>query len=86
MDDWIVECSDEELKDCKGSWEPSIEEIDKLYTMLENDEIPELEWKSPGYKSPTPETQPVPIESLNEIKQLVNFESKRYYYIVIVLF
>ncbi|GJQ76962.1 hypothetical protein Trydic_g15158 [Trypoxylus dichotomus] len=68
-DDWCVDCSDDEFRGHNGSWEPSIEEIDRLYTMLENNEIPELEWKSPGYKSPTPEIQAVPTENLNQDKQ-----------------
>lgn len=67
--DWNIDCSDDEFKDHRGPWEPNIEEIDRLYSMLENNEIPELNWKTPNYKSPTPEIQTVPIENLNEIKQ-----------------
>ncbi|CAH1286514.1 unnamed protein product [Diabrotica balteata] len=54
-DDWDIECSDDELKDCKGPWEPKPEEIDRLYTLLDNGEIQELFWKCPGYRSPSPE-------------------------------
>ncbi|KAJ8926552.1 hypothetical protein NQ314_021068 [Rhamnusium bicolor] len=59
-EDWDIECSDEEYKDCKGPWEPKPEEIDRLYTMLENGETQELHWKCPGYRSPSPETTEEP--------------------------
>ncbi|XP_056630322.1 PAXIP1-associated glutamate-rich protein 1 [Diorhabda carinulata] len=59
-DDWNIECSDDELKDSKGPWEPNPEEIDRLYTMLENGEMQELIWKCPGYRSPSPEATEEP--------------------------
>nr|CAH7714859.1 unnamed protein product [Callosobruchus chinensis] len=55
MEDFDVECSDEEFKDCKGPWEPEPEEIDRLYTALQNGEYQELKWSCPGYRSPSPE-------------------------------
>ncbi|CAG9856174.1 unnamed protein product [Phyllotreta striolata] len=54
-EDLEIECSDEELKDSKQPWEPRPEEIDRLYTMLENGGTQELHWKCPGYRSPSPE-------------------------------
>nr|CAI5831318.1 unnamed protein product [Callosobruchus analis] len=51
----LKKCSDEEFKDCKGPWEPEPEEIDRLYTALQNGEYQELKWSCPGYRSPSPE-------------------------------
>ncbi|KAB0792750.1 hypothetical protein PPYR_14736 [Photinus pyralis] len=54
QEDWSVECSDDEIRD-KPNWEPSPEEIDRLYTMMDKGEVPEISWKCPGYRSPSPE-------------------------------
>ncbi|CAH1987363.1 unnamed protein product [Acanthoscelides obtectus] len=62
MDDFDIECSDEEFKDCKGPWEPEPEEVDRLYTALQNGEFQELKWTCPGYRSPSPEK----VEELEE--------------------
>nr|XP_023019702.1 PAXIP1-associated glutamate-rich protein 1 [Leptinotarsa decemlineata] len=59
-EEWDIECSDEEFKECKGPWEPNPEEIDRLYTMLVKGEMQELSWKCPGYKSPSPEINEEP--------------------------
>ncbi|KAG5899250.1 hypothetical protein JTB14_035428 [Gonioctena quinquepunctata] len=64
-EDWDIECSDEEFKNCKGPWEPNPEEIDKLYTMLENGEMQELQWKCPGYRSPSPEVNEEPEQEVD---------------------
>lgn len=66
--DWEIECSDDEFKDCKGPWEPQPEEIDRLYTILENGQTLELQWKCPGYRSPSPEIKEQP-EELNDLKE-----------------
>lgn len=52
--DWSVECSDDEISH-KPNWEPSPDEIDRLYTMMDKGEVPEISWKCPGYRSPSPE-------------------------------
>ncbi|KAJ8959402.1 hypothetical protein NQ318_022090 [Aromia moschata] len=46
-EEWDIECSDEEYKNCKGPWSPRPEEIDQLYTMLEKGEMQDLHWKCP---------------------------------------
>lgn len=61
-----IECSDEEFADAKGYWEPPAEEIDRLYNMLSKGELPELHWKSPGYRSPSPDIKEEPHESTEE--------------------
>lgn len=45
---WNIDCSDDELREVQTSWEPPPEKIEQLYNMLEQGEIPELQWKSPG--------------------------------------
>lgn len=55
-EDFCVECSDDELKNSTEPWEPDPEEVDRIYSMLAKGEIPELKWKCPGYRSPSPET------------------------------
>ncbi|CAH0546148.1 unnamed protein product [Brassicogethes aeneus] len=67
-DNFDIECSDEEFKDIKGPWEPAPEEVDRIYTLLDNGEIPELSWKCPGYNSPSPEATEEPEEE-NDFKQ-----------------
>lgn len=61
-DDWNIECSDDELKDLEGTWEPPPEEIDRLYSILEKGELPEITWKCHGYRSPSPEITDKPEE------------------------
>ncbi|XP_060520277.1 PAXIP1-associated glutamate-rich protein 1 [Cylas formicarius] len=70
MDDnnWCVECSDEEFKDAKDPWEPEPAEVDRLYSLLNKGELPELKWKCPGYISPSPATTEEPKEE-SEIKK-----------------
>ncbi|XP_022920919.1 PAXIP1-associated glutamate-rich protein 1 [Onthophagus taurus] len=69
-DDLNVDCSDEEYIDCKGPWQPPIDQVYKIYSALSKGELPELHWKSPGYKSATPEIQPnISSEEINEVKQ-----------------
>ncbi|KAJ3662380.1 hypothetical protein Zmor_006732 [Zophobas morio] len=65
---WNIDCSDDEYKDVKGPWEPAPEIIEKLYDQLNNGEIPELNWKCPGYRSPSPEVQEPPPPEI-ETKQ-----------------
>lgn len=67
-DDWCVECSDEEFKDCQDPWEPQPEEIDRIYSQLAQGKIPELKWKCPGYRTPSPEIKDEPKEE-NDIKK-----------------
>lgn len=64
-EDFNVECSDDELKEVKGSWEPPAEEINKYYSMLEKGEIPELSWKCHGYRAPSPEITDKPEEDFS---------------------
>lgn len=64
MESFNVDCSDDELKDHKGPWEPSPEEIDRLYSMLDKDELPEISWKCPGYRPPSPEITDEPEEEI----------------------
>lgn len=67
MEDFNIDCSDDEYKDYRGSWEPSPEEIDQLYTILDNGDLPEITWKCPGYRAPSPELTNEPQEEI-EIK------------------
>lgn len=67
QEEFNIECSDEEYKDCKGPWEPDPEVIDRLYSMMDKGELPELAWKCPGYRSPSPEQKTEPVEN-TEIK------------------
>lgn len=57
MEEFNIDCSDEELKDCQDSWEPPPEVIEKYYEQLSKGEIPELSWKCPGYRSPSPDVK-----------------------------
>lgn len=45
---WRVDCSDEE------SGEPDIQELVRLYEMLDKDGVIELEWQCPGRQAPSP--------------------------------
>lgn len=65
MDNFDIECSDEEFKDIKGPWEPAPEEIDRIYNLLDKGKIPELNWKCPGYRSPSPEVTEEPEEEID---------------------
>lgn len=65
-EDWNIDCSDDEFKDVRGPWEPSAEDIHKLYSMLERNELPELKWKSPGYKLPAPDVVEESTENIEE--------------------
>ncbi|CAH1366515.1 hypothetical protein MTP99_007826 [Tenebrio molitor] len=58
--EWNVDCSDDEYKDARGIWEPPPEVIEKYYEQLSKGEIPELNWKCPGYRAPSPEVQEAP--------------------------
>ncbi|KAJ8972163.1 hypothetical protein NQ317_010118 [Molorchus minor] len=64
-EEWDIECSDEEYRDCKGPWHPNPEEINELYTMLERGETQELHWKCPGYHLPSPEVTEEPEQEPN---------------------
>lgn len=64
MENFNVDWSDDELKDNAGVWEPPAEEIDRLYTILDKNELPELNWKSPGYRVPSPEVIDEPPEEI----------------------
>ncbi|XP_017768945.1 PREDICTED: PAXIP1-associated glutamate-rich protein 1 [Nicrophorus vespilloides] len=61
-DDFDLDCSEDELKNCQGNWEPNAEEIVRLYNILDKDEVPDLNWKCPGYRSPSPEVKEQPEE------------------------
>ncbi|KAG8232484.1 hypothetical protein J437_LFUL011253 [Ladona fulva] len=56
--DWRVDCSDDERYEgkIKGSrgWEPSAEEIIRLYETLDKGGTFELEWQCPGRRAPSP--------------------------------
>lgn len=72
-EEFDIECSDEEYKDIKGPWEPSPEEIDRLYSILDKGELPELNWKCPGYRSPSPEFKNEPTED-TQIKPYIFYK------------
>ena len=61
VEDWCVEGSDDEKydpsKSGKGIWEPTAEDILKLFEKLEKDKILELQWKCPGRKPPQSEDE-----------------------------
>ncbi|RZB40450.1 PAXIP1 C domain containing protein [Asbolus verrucosus] len=59
-EDWNIDCSDDENKNVRGPWEPIPEIIEKLYDQLCKGEVSELNWKCPGYRSPSPEVQKTP--------------------------
>lgn len=67
-DNWNIDCSDEEFKNCQDPWEPEAEEIDRIYSSLAKGDIPELKWKCPGYRTPSPEVAEQPVEE-NETKK-----------------
>lgn len=67
---WSIDCSDDELKNCSDPWEPNPEEIDLMYSLLNKGELPELKWKCPGYRTPSPERREAPQEE-NELKKYV---------------
>ncbi|XP_015921007.1 PAXIP1-associated glutamate-rich protein 1 [Parasteatoda tepidariorum] len=55
-DDWVINCSDEELvstSETQESWEPSPQEILNMYEILESNSVLELEWRCPGRRSPS---------------------------------
>ncbi|GFW32486.1 uncharacterized protein TNCV_676451 [Trichonephila clavipes] len=56
-DDWVVNCSDDELstsaKDSSNLWEPTPEEIVSMYEILESKGILEFDWQCPGRRSPS---------------------------------
>ncbi|XP_071443604.1 PAXIP1-associated glutamate-rich protein 1 [Hetaerina americana] len=67
LDNWCVECSDDERYEgkVKGSrgWEPPAEDIIRLYEMLDRGKTVELEWQCPGRRAPSPaETDYYPDE------------------------
>ncbi|ENN73420.1 hypothetical protein HUJ04_004055 [Dendroctonus ponderosae] len=66
---WAVDCSDDELKNCSDPWEPKPEEIDLMYSLLNKGELPELKWKCPGYRTPSPERREAPKEENESKKQ-----------------
>lgn len=58
---WCVEGSDDEKydpsKSGKGLWEPSAEDILKLFEKLEKTKVLELQWKCPGRRPPGSEKE-----------------------------
>jgi len=66
---WQVECSDDEIKDPRDPWEPEPEEIDRIYSLLTKGELPELKWKCPGYRTPSPELTEEPKEENDNTKE-----------------
>jgi hypothetical protein len=58
---WCVEGSDDEKydpsKSGKGLWEPSAEDILKLFEKLEKNKVLELQWKCPGRRPPGSEKE-----------------------------
>ncbi|XP_045462531.1 uncharacterized protein LOC123672474 [Harmonia axyridis] len=63
---WNIDCSDDELREVQKTYEPAPEKLEELYNIIERGEIPELRWKSPGYRMPTPERK----EQLEENKTI----------------
>jgi PAXIP1-associated protein, putative len=61
-EDWVVNCSDEELYDVKNRmtvvkgkevWEPSEDKIANLYLQIEKNGALDLKWVCPGRRSPS---------------------------------
>lgn len=56
-EDWVVECSDDELateaKESGDNWEPTPNEIMTMYELLESKGVLDLEWQCPGRRSPS---------------------------------
>lgn len=58
-DNWRVNCSDEERfnpakeRGVNTPWEPKAEEILRMYTILSEKGVLELEWQCPGRRSPS---------------------------------
>lgn len=84
-EDWCIDCSDDELKSVQHHWEPPAEEITRLYDLLDQGEIPPFKWKSPGYKSPSPDV----VEQSQEEdpnKQYLLFRYSLNEFVIIILF
>ncbi|XP_066256315.1 PAXIP1-associated glutamate-rich protein 1 [Euwallacea similis] len=64
---FCIECSDDELKDSGDPWEPDLEEIYRIYSLLSKGEIPQLKWSCPGYRTPSPEPSEEPKEENTEM-------------------
>ena len=79
-DDFFVECSDEELYNPgggpKGTWEPRPEDIVTLYEKIVKGDIPELVWKCPGRRSPSPEKTEEDEAKAEEVMELPPEELK----------
>ena len=65
---WYVECSDDELKDIPDPWEPEPEQIDRIYSLLAKGQLPEIKWKCPGYRTPSPEIKEEPKPESEAVK------------------
>ncbi|GIY87085.1 uncharacterized protein CDAR_255911 [Caerostris darwini] len=55
-DDWVIDCSDDELSSSvkdNNSWEPSPDEIASMYETLDIKGTLELDWQCPGRRSPS---------------------------------
>ena len=74
IDDWCVECSDEEKYGHEGIWEPDAKDIVELYQKLAKGESLDIEWKSKGRKPL--ETTPVKSDDREEtVEAILNEES-----------
>lgn len=61
MEEWNIDCSDDEFKEAKGPWEPALDQVDRLYTKIEKEGL-EIFWKCPGYRAASPEVTNQPVE------------------------
>ncbi len=79
-EDFYAECSDEEKYNPsnveKDAWEPSPEDIKRLYEKLANGEKLEIQWKCKGRRSPTPERKADPMEAEQEVVEDSKSEEK----------
>lgn len=65
-DDWVVECSDDELAGVGDDWQPPPAELENLYEEICKNGIIHLEWKCPGRRPPSPIGNEEPSDNTNE--------------------
>lgn len=72
VDFCIVSSDDEFTEDEKSNsdWHPEPERIVELFTSLQKEEIMDLEWQSPGRRSPSIDAPESPQEELDKSKAI----------------
>ena len=84
-DDWVVECSDEEMYygDSKAErgeyYEPSCDDIVNLYSKLIDGEELTLEWESPGRRLPKKIKKIVPVKKKEVLPEITDVEDDEEY-------